>query len=128
MYRHKNNPDCALRSASIIMYRHKNNPDCVRSIVSTIIRWWHNGKQTCPEILRDRFVTGSSPTTAPDSPQQGNLKLSGPPSGKGAGGGARTRDRWIPADLRADSLTVPPTPRILEAATTSGVKRTIVWE
>ncbi|GFO07677.1 hypothetical protein PoB_003418200 [Plakobranchus ocellatus] len=35
-----------------------------------------------------------------------------PPSGQGAGGEARTRDRWVPADLRADSLTtVPPTPQ-----------------
>ncbi|GFO37238.1 hypothetical protein PoB_006374300 [Plakobranchus ocellatus] len=38
------------------------------------------------------------------SPQQGDLKLSGPPSGQGAGGGDRTRDRRVPADLRADSL------------------------
>ncbi|GFO35002.1 Pol polyprotein [Plakobranchus ocellatus] len=46
------------------------------------------------------------------SPQQGDLRLSGPPSGQGAGGGARTRDRMVPADLRADSLaTVPPTPQ-----------------
>ncbi|GFO04829.1 hypothetical protein PoB_003133400 [Plakobranchus ocellatus] len=45
------------------------------------------------------------------SPQLGDLRLSGPPSGQGAGGGARTRDRRVPADLRADSLaTVPPTP------------------
>ncbi|GFN94447.1 hypothetical protein PoB_002095300 [Plakobranchus ocellatus] len=45
------------------------------------------------------------------SPQQGDLRLSGPPSGQGAGSGARTRDRKVPADLRADSLaTVPPTP------------------
>ncbi|GFO26044.1 hypothetical protein PoB_005254900 [Plakobranchus ocellatus] len=45
------------------------------------------------------------------SPQQGDLRLSGPPSGQGAGGGTRTRDRMVPADLRADSLaTVPPTP------------------
>ncbi|GFO24732.1 histone-lysine N-methyltransferase SETMAR [Plakobranchus ocellatus] len=46
------------------------------------------------------------------SPQQGNLRLSGPPSGQDAGGGARTCDRRVPADLRADSLaTVPSTPR-----------------
>ncbi|GFO19740.1 craniofacial development protein 2-like [Plakobranchus ocellatus] len=46
-----------------------------------------------------------------NNPQQGDLKLTGPPSGQGAGGGARTRDRKVPADLRADSLaTVPPTP------------------
>ncbi|GFO35319.1 hypothetical protein PoB_006182400 [Plakobranchus ocellatus] len=46
------------------------------------------------------------------SPLQGDLRLSGPPSGQGAGGGARTYDRKVPADLRADSLaTVPPTPQ-----------------
>ncbi|GFO08484.1 hypothetical protein PoB_003498900 [Plakobranchus ocellatus] len=46
------------------------------------------------------------------SPQQGDLRLSGPPSGQGAGSGARTRDRRVPADLRADSqATVLPTPR-----------------
>ncbi|GFO38841.1 hypothetical protein PoB_006534600 [Plakobranchus ocellatus] len=45
------------------------------------------------------------------SPQQSDLKLLGPPSGKGAGGEARARDRRIPADIRADSLaTAPPTP------------------
>ncbi|GFN82874.1 hypothetical protein PoB_000938000 [Plakobranchus ocellatus] len=45
------------------------------------------------------------------SPQQGDLRLSSSPSGQDAGGGARTRDRRVPADLRADSLaTMPPTP------------------
>ncbi|GFN79093.1 hypothetical protein PoB_000559900 [Plakobranchus ocellatus] len=45
------------------------------------------------------------------SPQQGDLRLSGPPSGQGAGSGARTRDRRVPADLGADSqATVLPTP------------------
>ncbi|GFO22938.1 hypothetical protein PoB_004944300 [Plakobranchus ocellatus] len=38
------------------------------------------------------------------SPQQGDFRLSGLPSGEDAGGGARTRDRKIPADIRADSL------------------------
>ncbi|GFN93688.1 hypothetical protein PoB_002019400 [Plakobranchus ocellatus] len=39
----------------------------------------------------------------------GDLRLSGPPSGRSAGGGARTRDRRVPADLKSDSLaTVPP--------------------
>ncbi|GFO10042.1 hypothetical protein PoB_003654700 [Plakobranchus ocellatus] len=38
------------------------------------------------------------------SPQQGNLRLSGPPLGQGAGGGARTSDRRVPVDFRADSL------------------------
>ncbi|GFO18636.1 hypothetical protein PoB_004514100 [Plakobranchus ocellatus] len=50
------------------------------------------------------------------SPQQGDLRFSGPPSGQDAGGGARTRDRSVPVDLRADSLaTVPPTFRSTEA-------------
>ncbi|GFO39524.1 hypothetical protein PoB_006602900 [Plakobranchus ocellatus] len=45
------------------------------------------------------------------NPQQGDLRLSGPLSRQSAGGGARTRDRRVPADLRADSLvTAPPTP------------------
>ncbi|GFO19675.1 hypothetical protein PoB_004618000 [Plakobranchus ocellatus] len=47
------------------------------------------------------------------SPQRGDLRLSGPPSGQDAGGGARTRDRMIPADLRADSqASVPPTKKL----------------
>ncbi|GFO04891.1 hypothetical protein PoB_003139600 [Plakobranchus ocellatus] len=46
-------------------------------------------------------------------PQQGDLRLSGPPSGQGAGSGARTRDRRVPADLRADSqATVLPKPPV----------------
>ncbi|GFO46349.1 hypothetical protein PoB_007285400 [Plakobranchus ocellatus] len=50
--------------------------------------------------------TSLQPTTIP---QQGDLRLSGPLSDQGAGGRARTRDRRVPADLRADSLvTVPP--------------------
>ncbi|GFO37739.1 hypothetical protein PoB_006424400 [Plakobranchus ocellatus] len=54
-----------------------------------------------PESLRPTY----------SSPQQGDLWLSSPPSGQGVGGGARTRDRRIPADVKADSLfTVPPTP------------------
>ncbi|GFO34325.1 hypothetical protein PoB_006083000 [Plakobranchus ocellatus] len=46
------------------------------------------------------------------SPQKGDLRLLGPPSDQGADGGARTRDRRVPADIRADSqATVPPTPK-----------------
>ncbi|GFO49434.1 hypothetical protein PoB_007593900 [Plakobranchus ocellatus] len=45
------------------------------------------------------------------TPQQGDLRLSGFPSGQGVDGGARTRDRKVAADIRADSLaTVLPTP------------------
>ncbi|GFO23258.1 hypothetical protein PoB_004976300 [Plakobranchus ocellatus] len=45
------------------------------------------------------------------SPQQGDLRLSGPPLGRGVGCGARTRDGRVRADFRADTLaTVPPTP------------------
>ncbi|GFO07796.1 hypothetical protein PoB_003430100 [Plakobranchus ocellatus] len=44
-------------------------------------------------------------------PQQDDPRLSGSPPDQGPGGGARTRDRRVPANLRADSLaTMPPTP------------------
>ncbi|GFO02174.1 hypothetical protein PoB_002867900 [Plakobranchus ocellatus] len=46
------------------------------------------------------------------NPQQGDLRLLGTPSGQGACGMARTRDRMVPIDLRADWLTTEPqTPR-----------------
>ncbi|GFN83617.1 hypothetical protein PoB_001012300 [Plakobranchus ocellatus] len=48
------------------------------------------------------------------SPQQDDLRLSGPPSNQDGGRGARTRNRRVPADLKADSLsTVPPIPHVL---------------
>ncbi|GFN76832.1 hypothetical protein PoB_000333800 [Plakobranchus ocellatus] len=79
--------------ASGVQSAGQGHPDCVFS------SWSHQVSQ---------YNTLSSMQA---SPQQGDLRLSGPPSGQGAGGGARTRDRMVPADLRADSLaTVPPTP------------------
>ncbi|GFO11475.1 hypothetical protein PoB_003798000 [Plakobranchus ocellatus] len=51
------------------------------------------------------------------SPQLGDIRLPGPPSGQGAGGGARTRNRRVHADLRTDSLAiVPPTPRVSQTS------------
>ncbi|GFO33952.1 sodium-coupled monocarboxylate transporter 1 [Plakobranchus ocellatus] len=48
--------------------------------------------------------------------KEGDLRLLGPPSGQGAGRGARTRDRRVPPDLRSDSLATasPPLHRDLE--------------
>ncbi|GFN96386.1 hypothetical protein PoB_002289200 [Plakobranchus ocellatus] len=47
------------------------------------------------------------------SSQQGDLRLSGPPSSQDDDDGARTRNRRVPADFRADSLaTEPPTPKL----------------
>ncbi|GFN81686.1 hypothetical protein PoB_000819200 [Plakobranchus ocellatus] len=44
------------------------------------------------------------------NPQQSDLRLSGPPSGQIDDDGARTRNRRVAADLRANSLdTEPPT-------------------
>ncbi|GFO01189.1 hypothetical protein PoB_002769400 [Plakobranchus ocellatus] len=72
-------------------------------------------------LVKSRFSEGRTGTVEKQegcdwflyiaSPQQGDLRFSGPLSGQGAGGGARTRDRRVPADLRADSLaTEQPTP------------------
>ncbi|GFO04016.1 hypothetical protein PoB_003052100 [Plakobranchus ocellatus] len=65
-----------------------------------------------------RRTWGHQSEPVPGSPQQGDLRLLGPPSGQGAGSGARNRDRRVPADLRADLLaTVPPTPPPQEQGT-----------
>ncbi|GFN75184.1 hypothetical protein PoB_000169000 [Plakobranchus ocellatus] len=49
-----------------------------------------------------------------NSPHQGGLRLLGPPSGRGADGGARNRDKRVPADLWTDSqATVPLMPLLL---------------
>ncbi|GFN80113.1 hypothetical protein PoB_000661900 [Plakobranchus ocellatus] len=43
-----------------------------------------------------------------------NMFITGSPSGQGAGGGTRTSDRRVPADLRVDSLaTEPPRTSVL---------------
>ncbi|GFN78744.1 F-box only protein 39 [Plakobranchus ocellatus] len=59
-------------------------------------------------ILEDTWTTAVVDWLT--SRQHGDLRLSGPPSGQGAGGGAQACDREIPVGLRTDSLsTVPPT-------------------
>ncbi|GFO26288.1 hypothetical protein PoB_005279300 [Plakobranchus ocellatus] len=59
-----------------------------------------------PKCMTHEITQALQPS--PASPQQGDLRLSGPPSGHGASGGAKTRDRRIPADLRADTLATEP--------------------
>ncbi|GFO50557.1 hypothetical protein PoB_007706200 [Plakobranchus ocellatus] len=57
------------------------------------------------------YIQNLNQTKQKQFTQKDDLRLSGPPSGRGAGGGTRTRDRRVNADLKADSLTtVPPTP------------------
>ncbi|GFN91478.1 hypothetical protein PoB_001798400 [Plakobranchus ocellatus] len=64
-------------------------------------------RQKGPSSSQGGFVVHCA-TDAQSSPQQGDLKLLGPPSDRGADGGARTRDRRVPADLRVGSqATVP---------------------
>ncbi|GFO38812.1 hypothetical protein PoB_006531700 [Plakobranchus ocellatus] len=81
-----------------------------------------DGNEYCSWITRVDNLTSTYLLDIPCTPKvfcgitqaspQGDLRFSGPPSGQGADGGARTRDRRVPADLRADSLaTVPQTPR-----------------
>ncbi|GFO45575.1 hypothetical protein PoB_007208000 [Plakobranchus ocellatus] len=63
------------------------------------------------------------------SPPKGDLRLSGPPSGQGAGGGARTRDRRVPAEFRADSLvTVPSTPPYCRRIVAEWQKTECCWK
>ncbi|GFO08329.1 acid sensing ion channel 1 [Plakobranchus ocellatus] len=59
-----------------------------------------------------RYLSSTWPTTncCESRPQQSDPRLSGPPSGQGADGGARTRDSRVPADLRADSPATEPPP------------------
>ncbi|GFO18036.1 cornifin-a-like [Plakobranchus ocellatus] len=62
--------------------------------------------------LGDRKPTSLEQILCKASSQQGDLRLSGIPSGQAAGGGARNRDRRVAADLRTDPLaTVRPTPQ-----------------
>ncbi|GFO44652.1 hypothetical protein PoB_007115700 [Plakobranchus ocellatus] len=85
-----------------------------------LIRHLNHGEHNSDQNIRynhSLVITWYRPAEA--SPQQCDLRLSSPPSCQGAGGGARTRDRRIPADIRADSLaTVPPTPPMFKLYTT----------
>ncbi|GFO26387.1 hypothetical protein PoB_005289200 [Plakobranchus ocellatus] len=48
------------------------------------------------------ILIGPNSGDVPVSPQQGDLRFSSFPSGQGAGGGDRTRDRRVNADIRED--------------------------
>ncbi|GFO18117.1 hypothetical protein PoB_004462200 [Plakobranchus ocellatus] len=68
------------------------------------------GSSVGPTNLHRKISMGPTPNTEVASHKKVIPGFSSPPSDQGAGGGARARDRRIPADLRADSLTtVPPT-------------------
>ncbi|GFO25304.1 hypothetical protein PoB_005180900 [Plakobranchus ocellatus] len=70
---------------------------------------WHMG-QGKHEYLN--LIDGQG-SNIEESPQQIHLKLLGPPPRQGAGGEAQIRDRMVPADFRAGSLsTAPPTPTV----------------
>ncbi|GFN85174.1 hypothetical protein PoB_001168000 [Plakobranchus ocellatus] len=65
-------------------------------------------------LVSNTIITSSS--DGEPSPQKGDLRLLGPPSGQGAGSGAQIRGKRVPVDLRADSLTtVPQTPPTVTA-------------
>ncbi|GFO36805.1 hypothetical protein PoB_006331000 [Plakobranchus ocellatus] len=71
-----------------------------------------------PKVQEQQKLSGIS-----RSPQQDDLRLSGPPSGQGAGGVDQTCDRRVPADLRADWLaSVPPTPSYFKKRSTDSFR------
>ncbi|GFO21982.1 hypothetical protein PoB_004848700 [Plakobranchus ocellatus] len=90
-----------------------------------IVHHWADKKETAPlpEKKHKLYALESTPRFSLQlpayvlqNPQQDDLRLSGPPSGQGAGGVTRTCDRIAPADLNTDSLaTVPPTPLVERA-------------
>ncbi|GFN75712.1 hypothetical protein PoB_000221800 [Plakobranchus ocellatus] len=78
---------------------------------------------------RQKQARDKKPKEWRTSPQHGDLRFLGPPTGQGAGSGARTRDRRIPADLRAESLTaVPPTAPFNTFRDNGGVGGSVVSE
>ncbi|GFO02159.1 cathepsin d [Plakobranchus ocellatus] len=92
-----------------------------------VIEEYKDGKLTCYSAIQELLWTkNESPVWVIGSAfmrayytkfdlggcRHDDLRLSDPPSGQSACGGARTRNRRVPADLRADSQsTVPPSPR-----------------
>ncbi|GFO10914.1 hypothetical protein PoB_003741900 [Plakobranchus ocellatus] len=80
---------------------------------SSEVTWWSAitvGKLTRKTKFRYMINTNRK-TISPASPQHGDLRLSGPPSGQSVSDGTRTRYIGAPADLKEDSLSaVPRTP------------------
>ncbi|GFO49286.1 hypothetical protein PoB_007579100 [Plakobranchus ocellatus] len=62
--------------------------------------WLKRDQRSNENIMHRQRQDGSGGASS----QQVDLRFSGPPLGQGAGGGARTRDRGCPADLRVSSL------------------------
>ncbi|GFO47415.1 hypothetical protein PoB_007392000, partial [Plakobranchus ocellatus] len=60
----------------------------------------------CNSVVNQRPVASKETRHPYLDPRSQKFRLTGPPSGQGAGGGARTRDRRVPADLRGDSLAI----------------------
>ncbi|GFO11762.1 hypothetical protein PoB_003826700 [Plakobranchus ocellatus] len=56
----------------------------------------------------DMLAKNRTDVFATQCQKPGNLRLSGPPSGHGTSGGARTCERRVPANLRADSPATMP--------------------
>ncbi|GFO26421.1 hypothetical protein PoB_005292600 [Plakobranchus ocellatus] len=76
-----------------------------------IMSLWIGSGQTKASARKCNDGRRSNQSVGKEIPQQDDFRLPGPSSDKGADDGAQIRDRRVPADLRADSLsTVPPTP------------------
>ncbi|GFO03621.1 hypothetical protein PoB_003012600 [Plakobranchus ocellatus] len=60
---------------------------------------------------RRRRREDSLQNCTPHAAREDRALCDGPPSGQRVSGGARNHDRWVPADLRADSNCATDAPR-----------------
>ncbi|GFN84322.1 hypothetical protein PoB_001082800 [Plakobranchus ocellatus] len=77
-------------------------------LMALVVLWWCHLAVILPVILGKQARDNWDRVEEQARPQQGDLRLLDPPSGQGAGGGARTRNRRALADLRRTRKPLKP--------------------
>ncbi|GFO03931.1 fucolectin-related molecule [Plakobranchus ocellatus] len=104
----ENRPDFQMKAAPYVLQAERKSTRCLNSYYSSKANEQTAQKGFLPSIVRVTCMAFGHSCEVKGflyiaSPQQGDLRLSGSPSGQGSGGGARTRVRRVQTDLRADS-------------------------